>query len=281
MASVQSNTTEWTVDEILEGVLQVSRSLPIKNTMPKLAQIKEYYGDTDLIVAIRKNNLHIKQIAEKLNLKMSTAKLHSMQWDKNSILNAVLEVSKSLSPSNTMPTFKQMEAYYGNGSLTSAISSRKWSSFDIAKQLNLTMQYSETIIGQSYEIIVQNKLIESGYVVNTTPTRFPYDLFVNNCVKIEVKTSHIFTSKNGSFFTFAINKPFITSDIYILCCVHDEDDVVYYVVPSVVIPYNKQISIGMENSKYNTFINRFDIIDEYVQMYSNITEKYDFNKSNC
>ena len=91
---------------------------------------------------------------------------------------------------------------------------------------------------------------------------------------------HIFTSKNGSFFTFAIHKPFITSDVYILCCVHDKANVVYYIVPSVVIPYNTQISIGMENSKYNTFINRFDIIDEYIKMYSNIIDKYNFDESN-
>ena len=84
----------------------------------------------------------------------------------------------------------------------------------------------------------------------------------------------------GSFFTFAIHKPFITSDVYILCCVHDEANVVYYIVPSVVIPYNTQISIGMENSKYNTFINRFDIIDEYIKMYSNIIDKYHFDESN-
>ena len=279
MADATTRHRKWTTDAILEAVLQVSHSLETKNTMPTFKQIKEYYGDCALATAIHKNHLSAKQIADELGLTLQTRQ-QLTKWDMDSILDGVREVSKSLYPENTMPTFKQIEDFYGNCSLTSAISRRNIASTDIAKILNLKIQYSETVIGQYYEQVVGGILHNKGYIVEYTSATFPYDLFVNHCLKIEVKTSHIFTSKNGSFFTFAIHKPFITSDVYILCCVHDEANVVYYIVPSVVIPYNTQISIGMENSKYNTFINRFDIIDEYIKMYSNIIDKYHFDESN-
>lgn len=142
-----------------------------------------------------------------------------------------------------------------------------------AEHLGLPLKNSCTLDGQLCEDYVEAMLIRLGHDVESMSTKFPYDLLVNGSVKIDVKMANPYMLRGSRVHTFGINKKSPTCDIYI-CLAYDENAELerLLVIPSHLARV-KTLCIGKE-SKYNEFINRWDLINEYTDFSTNIHRKF-------
>ena len=170
-----------------------------------------------------------------------------------------------------MPTRKEVERFYGDGRLSNAITKHiGW--YNLADALGLSIKNSETTFGKKYEKLVQERLISMGYEARRMPQNFPYDLLVNDSVKIDVKASRLYMGTVGNFYSFNLEKPFCTCDLYVLCLIGvDEAISSYLIVPSKDVPTNTQISVGESKSKYNRYKDKWDYIEEYNRFFSSVS----------
>lgn len=195
---------------------------------------------------------------------------HGKRWTQEEIEKAVLEVVRE-TDLDRMPSRSEVERYYGDYRLTNAISKRiGW--YQLAEKLNLPVKQSETYFGKKQEQLVQEEIIAMGHEVRRMPQNFPYDLLVDDCVKIDVKASRLYKGKNGSFYTFNLEKPFCTCDIYVLRILSDTNEVLStLIIPSKDVPTNSQISVGEVKSKYYKYREKWDYLDNYVSFFESVS----------
>lgn len=108
-----------------------------------------------------------------------------------------------------------------------------------------------------------------------TSSRHPYDLLTDNSVKIDVKVSKEFTNNcNSKAFTFNLEKKNPTCDIFLLYCLNDDETCrKVLIIPSCSTLGKTQIGVG-ENSKWNRYENRWEIIKQYSEFFG----KYKYQK---
>jgi hypothetical protein len=101
--------------------------------------------------------------------------------------------------------------------------------------------------------------------------RYPFDLLVNNCVKIDVKVANPKTYEHKPLVhTFATNKPNPTCDIYLLFTLDCDGEIDNsYIVPSICARV-KTIEINSNGKKYHEFVNRWDYIKQYTDFFENL-----------
>ena len=167
-----------------------------------------------------------------------------------------------------MPTRKELETFFGNSQLGNAIT-RRFGWYELAKELGLQIKDSDTTLGKEYEYKIKEKLEEIGYQVIKMKQNYPYDLLVDG-VKIDVKVSNIGHYNIGSFYSFRIGKDYSTCDIYIFVAINDDGGESIYIIPSVELLNNVQVSVGGKTSKYDKYIDRFDILDRYIKFNKDI-----------
>ena len=184
-----------------------------------------------------------------------------IKWTEQRILDGIMEVVNALGIDRA-PSFKEIRAHYHNSALTCAISKRK-GIYEYAKMLNLEIKDSETRIGKTAEFDVANRLMELGHDVKRMPQNFPYDILVDDAVKIDSKLSRLYHGKLGNFYTYNLEKPFCTCDVYVLTAISDGGNVSYYIIPSCFIPRQSQISIGEKKSIYHKYRDRWDYVGQY------------------
>ena len=190
-------------------------------------------------------------------------------WTEEDIISAIREVVDNLEL-DRMPSYQEMKDYHRDSALTNAISKHQ-GVYYYANIMGLEVKASETLFGKLGESDVMEKLIGDGYEVTKMPQNFPYDLLVNDALKIDVKASKLYRGKTGSFYSFNLEKPFCTCDIYVLRTIDDENQEKYYVIPSCHI-YNKtQISIGEKKSVYSRYLDRWDYISDYCDFFSEVS----------
>lgn len=197
---------------------------------------------------------------------------HGTQWTDELIKEKVLEVVKALKL-DRMPTRSECESYYHGCALTSAIS-RKIGWYELAKELGYEIKASETTFGKSYEVLAAELLQSMGFEVRRMAQNFPYDLLVDDCVKIDVKASRLYRGKLGNFYSFNLEKSFSTCDFYLLFAVSDDEKIVrMMVVPSNHVISTNQISVGEHRSKYYKFTDRFDMILEMSNFWNTLSNE--------
>lgn len=179
-------------------------------------------------------------------------------WTDDLIKEKILEVKNGLSL-DRMPSRSECIQYFHNTSLVNAISRRnKW--YQLADELGLKVKDSETYFGKSQEATAAEILISKGFSVRKMSQNFPYDLLVDDCVKVDVKASHLYHGPNGDFYTFNLEKDYATCDIYILFALSESDESSIFIVPSKFVIAQNQISMGVLKSKYHRFKDRWDYI---------------------
>lgn len=191
------------------------------------------------------------------------------RWSDELIKEKVLEVKNALGI-DRMPSRKECEAYFQDNRLACAVTKRiGW--YKLAEEMGFPMKKSETQLGKECEARMADELRARGHKVERMPQNFPYDLLVNECIKVDVKASRLFKGKQGDFFTFNLEKPFSTCDVYVLCEL-DENNSIFMtmVVPSKFVIRNTQISVGVTNSKYHKFIDRWDYINEFSDFWNGV-----------
>lgn len=182
-----------------------------------------------------------------------------IQWSDDSIKSEVMKVKDALCLSR-MPTRKECKDFYGNTALTGAIT-RRYGWYALANELGLPIKDCETTTGKMAEGLAEKLLAYHGFTVKRMSQNFPYDILLNDCVKIDVKASKVYSGKNGDFYSFRLEKPYATCDFYILLELNERDEIDRaMVVPSHHVMFNKQISVGMKDSKYHRYTDRFDYL---------------------
>lgn len=167
-----------------------------------------------------------------------------------------------------MPTASELQSI-GRNDLHCRISrTKKYRGW--AEQLDLKLKSSETTVGQRREKEVKKILKDKGYQVSQMTTKHPYDLLINNVVKIDVKTANPYTLNGSRVHTFGINKVNPTCDLYICLSYNEQGEV----ERTLVIPSHlcrvRTLCIGKE-SKYNRFNNRWDYIEKYARFLGGVS----------
>ena len=193
---------------------------------------------------------------------------YGIRWTDDLIRQKILEVKNALSL-DRMPSRSECVSYFHDEALVNAISRRKkW--YELANELGLKIKESETFFGKSQESNAAEILISHGFSVRKMSQNFAYDLLVDDCVKVDVKASHLYKSKNGNFYTFNIGKEYATCDFYMLFAFGEDDEKDIYIVPSNIVIAQNQISMGQISSKYHRFKNRWDLISSLSDFWSNL-----------
>jgi hypothetical protein len=171
-----------------------------------------------------------------------------------------------------MPSRTECVRYFNNSCLASAIS-RKYGWYNLAKELNIPIKESETRFGKNYETTAAELLQSLGFEVQRMPQNFPYDLLIDNCIKVDVKASKLYRGKIGNFYTYNLEKPFVTCDFFILFAVTDSREIERtMIVPSCEVISNNQISVGEYKSKYHKYTDRYDLIENASLFWTNMQQ---------
>ena len=198
------------------------------------------------------------------------ANKYTVKWSDNNIENAILEVVRK-AKITSFPTHSQMQEITGSEALSNAVSkhggSRYWS-----KRLGLEMKKCESKVGFDFECECLHYLVSLGYDCELTIARYPYDLLANRNIKVDVKCSNLYHAKSGDFYTFNLEKKMPTCDVFVCYCVSEYDIEKTYVIPSCILSGITQLSIGKKNSKYDKYIDKWDIFARYDEFYKKMKQ---------
>lgn len=186
---------------------------------------------------------------------------HGMRWDGELVKEKVFE-AMNYYKIDRMPSKKELDEYFGNSGLSNRIS-KTGGFYKLANALDLDVKKTETQEGLEYELLAIDKLEKMGHrCIHTGGKRFPYDILVDDCVKIDVKMSNPICSRDNGFkyFTANLEKKRQTCDLYIFYCVENEAVSKIYVIPSFILSGNSQLSIGYKESKYDIYLDRWDYV---------------------
>lgn len=188
------------------------------------------------------------------------------KWSMEDIRKEILEVMAALNI-DRMPTSVEIKKVTKNSCLINAI--RRHGGF-LYWSLDIGVKQSKctTRIGLEGELKIKELLENKGYKVEKMSVKHPYDLLVNDDVKIDVKFSNKYKGKFGEYFTFNLEKSNPTCDLYIFICSEESYEKIL-IIPSKLL-HQTQISVS-DNSKYNIYENRWDYIEQFDRFYKNIS----------
>ncbi|MCA1029311.1 hypothetical protein LCM23_25190 [Cytobacillus kochii] len=188
-----------------------------------------------------------------------------IRWN-DELIKSELKKCISYLQIDRMPTASELITLGRNDLHCKISKTKKYSGW--AKEIGLEMKSSETTKGNTYEFYILEKIkeISSGFSVKKMSTKHPYDLLVNDCVKVDVKVCKAHNHFGSRAHTFGINKKYATCDIYV-CIALDEHDIVenYFIIPAARLQLTT-LNIGTD-SKYNMYKNRWDILCNFVRYY--------------
>lgn len=191
---------------------------------------------------------------------------HGTQWTDELICAELKEVMRILNI-RTMPTHSQMIDTSGSNSLANAVVHHGGTK-KFAKLIGAEIKECESKIGDKYENICADEMRKKyGYVVAQTKPRYPYDLIVEKCVKVDVKVSKLYVNNKQRicFYAFNTEKKEPTCDVFVCYCINHEDKIEkVLVIPSVVLSGITQLSVG-NSSAYDKYIDNWDLIRKYVE----------------
>jgi hypothetical protein len=142
-----------------------------------------------------------------------------------------------------------------------------------ANKLNLPTKESATKTGNGFEVVAKELLTSKGYSVIHMSTKHPYDLLVNDGIKIDVKVAKPYSyAGNSTFHTFNLEKKNSTCDIYMMFILDFEENIKkLLIIPGFALKIT-QLSVGKQ-SIYDKYLNRWDIVESYAMFYRNMQIK--------
>jgi hypothetical protein len=149
--------------------------------------------------------------AEKLNL---SPKKHTKSWKENEIEDEILRITSMLNL-NRMPSKSEIEQVTNDRSILNAIA-RSYGFYGWSKRLSLPIKDCETEFGIDYQEVAIKMLQEKGYIATRTSVKAPYDIIINNKIRVDVKSGCAYELKGSRCHTFNLEKKFPTCDIYII-----------------------------------------------------------------
>ncbi|HBF0856743.1 TPA: hypothetical protein KNP56_003561 [Clostridioides difficile] len=193
---------------------------------------------------------------------------HGIKWDDSKITNEIIHV-KNILGIDRMPTKSEIEFVTKSNSLSCKISKsggfKEW-----AYRLNLEIKKSESDLGSKWEMYIKNILEARGYEISKMSFKHPYDLLVNNNIKVDVKVSSLYENEDSKYHSFNLEKKYHNCDIFILVALDEfGSPLKILIVPSKELMGQKQVSIGYK-SKYDKFDSRFELIKVYDNFYNDL-----------
>ena len=138
------------------------------------------------------------------------------------------------------------------------------------KKMGYDEQNISSVIGWNGEEIIKRILISMGYKVEKQTTTSFYDFVVNDCVRVECKFSNVYRGQTGEYFSFNLERKEKDCDIFIVVCKYKNSLLKILVIPHIKVFNQRQISVGLENSKWDCYENKFDYIDKYEKFYKGL-----------
>lgn len=169
-----------------------------------------------------------------------------------------------------MPTHKEMKETTGSYSLSNKINKTGGSKY-WAERLGFKIKRSETGLSFVTEAEVERTLRNMGHKCELTSAKFPYDILVDGVVKIDVKAARVTKVRNSPVYSFNLEKKKQTCDVYVALCLDNEQIIKTYIIPAHLMTGKKQLCIGFHKSSYDRYIDRWDIIDSFCDMFKKIS----------
>lgn len=248
----------------MQKIKEVMKIINI-NRMPTSKEIRELHNSfPGLENAIAKHGGY-PEMANKLNVPLKTpTKKHSEKEIKDNIIR-IINILKL----NRMPTRSEVLQVEGNNCLHVAIT-RSYGYFGWAEKLGLESKDSETKMGINFQNICKEQIEKLDYKVSATTMKAPYDLIVNDLVRIDVKSGCAYDMRGSRVHSFGVNKKEPVCDLYIIYALDEDGKDIErtFIIPSIHL---KVVSLCIgEYSKYNIFLNRWDYIQKYLDFYKTI-----------
>ena len=194
---------------------------------------------------------------------------HGIKWTEELIKEKIKECMDILKIER-MPTNKECKQAFGNVALSNKITKtlgfKGW-----AEKLNLQTKESASSKGWEYEEICKKDIERvTGISCELTPVKSPYDILAGK-TRIDVKMSNLNYSKGQDFYfyTFNIHNLNCGSDFYVLYCTDNGKVKKIYVIPRQNLNKLSQLSIGVNKSKYDKYINRWDLLEKHNEYLNN------------
>jgi len=166
-----------------------------------------------------------------------------------------------------MPSRTDMKLALGNDALSNKVA--KTGGFVAwGNRLLLKTKVSDTSLGQNYEIKAMELLKLKGFEVERMTTKHPFDLLVNDNIRIDVKVGRP-GDINNSIHTFRMAKKYATCDLYMIFALDGNGAI----GKLFIIPGNELKVVTMcigRNSKYDVYLNRWDLINKYDTFYKQL-----------
>jgi hypothetical protein len=196
------------------------------------------------------------------------------KWTDESIKTEIYSVISALNL-DRMPTRSEMVSVVGNG-LPCIISKSKVGFYGWADKLGLETKKSETSSGKKYEFIAERdiqKVYDVDLDIKQMAQNYPFDLLVDDVLKIDVKVGKRHNHFGCPSYTFGTGKKYASCDLY-LCYGLGEDgqvETVYLIPSKAALATTLNITIG-GNSKYNKYINKWELIGSMLEKYQEALE---------
>lgn len=185
-------------------------------------------------------------------------------WTEERIEEKLMEILKA-TKQETFPTHSEMNNFFGNYQLSNAIrrhgGTRYW-----ASKIGMEEKKCESTFGFDYERKCAGDIFNHCDLQSELcDVRYPYDLLVDGSVKVDAKVAIPFDNYGKSkYFSFNLEKPLQTCDVFVFYCIDNNEVRKVYIVPSCVLSGKTQFSIGILRSKYDQYLDRWDIISKYA-----------------
>lgn len=188
---------------------------------------------------------------------------HGQKWSEEKIVEALRFMIDKCNM-DTMPTHSEIQQFFGNCALNSAMSNRGGTKY-FSKLLGMETKNCESKFGDQLEdycvLQIQEKLGLDG---EKTKPRYPYDILVNRNVKVDVKVSRVFDNYgNAKYHTFNMEKKEQTCDVFVFYCIGTNDEIERtFVIPASVLSGKKQLAVG-KSSMYDKYLDQWHFISDY------------------
>lgn len=248
---------KWTYDSLEQEIRMIMRTNNLE-TLPS-RQLLEGIGRSDVFNAIARKG-GFRRVSERLNIPC-TSSTPSGKWTNKRIseeLKNIVEQQKL----KEMPSKGDLREL-GRSDLANALTKKHTMKY-WADKLGLKLKDSETTKGNQYEEKVKEIIESMELEVLNMSTKHPYDLLVNNCVKIDVKVGVAHHHFNGyRAHTFALHKKYASCDIYVCVALNEQEEVEsHFIIPARDVQI-VTLNIGT-NSKYNKYKDGWNLIPTLV-----------------
>lgn len=195
-------------------------------------------------------------------LRIKRQNVMSKKWTEERIASDIMEIANKFSPAR-MPTRSEVSEMTQNEALANAIN--KSGGFNYwADRLGLEQKYSETTLGIEGEKTVAGVLESKGFEVKLTSVKHPYDILVDGCVKVDVKTANTSLIRGCPVHAYRLAKRDHTCDFYVF---FEHDTLKTYIVPACKCQGQVQVEMGNSSRLYAKYLGAFHLIKEASDMY--------------